>query len=140
MDSSDMAAYMRQRREGRRARLREMLGDACVQCGATEALDFDHIERSTKSFEISGRALDGPWARLLDEVAKCQLLCRPCHILKTSEEAAALPRVDYHGTEYGYVDHKCRCDLCYEARRQARIRRGDQQGLRKRGQYRSGVA
>jgi 5-methylcytosine-specific restriction endonuclease McrA len=63
-------------------RMREMLGGKCVRCGATSDLEFDHVDRHTKSFTIGSRAMSR-WDGLLVELAKCQLLCRPCHIEKT---------------------------------------------------------
>jgi 5-methylcytosine-specific restriction endonuclease McrA len=58
---------------------------ACVvDAGATEGLEFDHIDPSTKEFTISG--LSRAWDVLVTEAAKCQLLCRPCHVAKGAED------------------------------------------------------
>jgi len=40
-----------------------MLGGRCVRCGATEDLEFDHIDPSTKRFTISG-GLSKAWTDL----------------------------------------------------------------------------
>lgn len=123
-----MAKYMAERRRNRRKQLIEMLGGKCVRCGSTDNLEFDHIIPATKSFTISSaKALDGPWERLLEEAAKCQLLCSECHRRKTKEcgeTGGGHNRIDDHGTEAMY-QKGCRCDPCWQARRNARIRRGE---------------
>src|ERR1039458_4439369 len=80
-----MRKYMARRRAERLAKLRNLLGGYCVECGTTDDLEFDHADPETKSFEISSRALDGPWAALLAEAEKCELRCRPCHWKKSVE-------------------------------------------------------
>jgi 5-methylcytosine-specific restriction endonuclease McrA len=70
----------------RRARIIKYLGGCCAKCGATEELDVDHIDARTKSFKLSGGSLSCYWEDLLPELAKCQLLCRPCHVEKTALE------------------------------------------------------
>ena len=54
----------------------EMLGGKCVRCGATEDLEFDHIDPSAKSFGVCA-GLAKAWDVLVEEAAKCQLLCKP---------------------------------------------------------------
>ncbi|MGA9018167.1 MAG: HNH endonuclease signature motif containing protein [Candidatus Cybelea sp.] len=76
----------------RRAKAIAYLGGKCVQCGATEALDFDHIDPSTKSFKISNR-LNSRWSKVLAELKICQLLCRKCHVKKTELECPKAARV-----------------------------------------------
>jgi|SRR6185437_9146846 len=109
-----------------------LLGGACVQCGTTEDLEFDHIDPATKTFTITERIFR-TWDQLLPELAKCQLLCETCHAAKTNEhyklQAArrpprakqlALPvRVPSvaHGSAAMYNHYKCRCPACREAHR-----------------------
>jgi hypothetical protein len=128
MSSRNMAEYMAERRRNRRKQLIEMLGGVCVRCGKGEPLDFDHIIPETKLFNISSaKALDGPWERLLQEAAKCQLLCPECHRKKSKENGelgGGQNRIDDHGTEAMY-QKGCRCDFCRQARRDARVRRGE---------------
>lgn len=112
----DMAAYMKARREKRRAKLRWLLGGKCEQCGAEDAeLDFDHIDPSTKLSVISSPAyLDGPWQRLLKEASKCQLLCHAtCHVEKTRSE-----RQGEHG-EGKTGRRNCWCAVCAPLKREA---------------------
>lgn len=73
-------------RDERRQYLREYLGGKCVRCGATERLEFDHIIKETKSFTIGSSLTCFTIEELIEEVKKCQLLCRPCHIIKSDEE------------------------------------------------------
>lgn len=68
-----------------RAEAISILGGECVLCGSEEDLQFDHIIPSTKEAEMVTL-----WHRSknvwLAEVAKCQLLCEPCHREKTFGE------------------------------------------------------
>jgi hypothetical protein len=64
------------------------LDSGCVDCGYRKnpvALQFDHRDRSQKSFEI-GHALAYSWIRLLEEVSKCDVRCANCHVIKTYEQ------------------------------------------------------
>jgi len=83
------AAYMRgyigARRKYRRERLIEMLGGACVRCGATDDLEFDHIDPATKAFAV-GSDMSRAWSKLVEEALKCQLLCFECHVAKGRED------------------------------------------------------
>ncbi|QGJ93123.1 hypothetical protein SEA_CALM_111 [Mycobacterium phage Calm] len=99
--------YHRDYYKARVARLVEMLGGACVKCGATERLEFDHIDPSTKSFAITTRI---KWSdeTVLPELAKCQLLCADCHKAKT----VAASSVPHGGGKSGR--RNCKCALCRE--------------------------
>jgi len=110
-------------RDERRAWAREQFENTCQRCGVEGgAMDFDHIDPRTKSFDISQNLSTG-WDTFKLEVAKCQLLCRPCHITKTKEDReqglivwrsrTLSPSVC--GTPSRYSNHKCRCDACREA-------------------------
>jgi 5-methylcytosine-specific restriction endonuclease McrA len=111
--------YNKAWKQARRARLTEMLGGCCVRCGDMEDLEFDHIDPSTKVFAICA-GLSKAWDVLVEEAAKCQLLCKPCHVAKGAEDRPELQ----HGTYYVYWYWNCRCDLCKaaNARRSAVIR------------------
>lgn len=60
----------------------------CEMCGYNAhpaALDFDHIDRSTKAFDVSqflGRKSDED---IKLEIAKCRVLCANCHRIKSYE-------------------------------------------------------
>lgn len=72
----------RLRRRERRKILIEHLGGKCSGCGTTENLQFDHLDRTKKSFNI-GKCLDYSLEKLLPEIEKCQLLCYDCHEIKS---------------------------------------------------------
>ena len=64
----------------------DKLGGQCVSCGTTDNLEFDHINPLDKSFTISGYLASTNACELekvLEEVNKCQLLCKQCHRKKT---------------------------------------------------------
>lgn len=63
-------------------RLKKELGGKCVGCGTTHNLQFDHVDRTQKSFTISANR-DKLYELLLEEAKKCQLLCKECHKIKT---------------------------------------------------------
>tara|TARA_B100001059_G_C17294102_1_gene314193 strand:+ start:42 stop:491 length:450 start_codon:yes stop_codon:yes gene_type:complete len=63
----------------------EKLGGKCVKCGATERLEFDHIDPKNKSFEITRGLLMGDREKFQEELDKCQLLCYDCHLEKTKQ-------------------------------------------------------
>ena len=73
-------------RAERREILQNHLGGKCVRCGATERLEFDHILKETKSYTIGSNLTCFSIEELIEEANKCQLLCRPCHIIKSHEE------------------------------------------------------
>ena len=61
------------------------LGNKCARCGSTHNLQLDHIDPTTKKFEVSQK-LGGKLGLLWEEINKCQLLCQPCHKEKTKED------------------------------------------------------
>jgi len=71
---------------GRRLRLKKELvsikGGKCQICGYSRclvALDFHHIDGSTKAFELSQRDLTRRWMIIIAEAKKCLLICANCH-------------------------------------------------------------
>lgn len=110
--------YNKAYRRERRAALIEMLGAECVRCGATEDLQFDHIDPATKRFAI-GSSMSRAWAELVEEVLKTQLLCPPCHREKGAEDR---PEVEH--SFYRYLYYGCRCAVCRAANaaKSARLR------------------
>src|ERR1700712_2822234 len=99
--------YARAYHAKRRAPMIEYLGGACVECGATEGLQFDHIDPATKSFDI-GRNVTFNNPAVRAELDKCQLLCRPHHEAKSARERSGFT----HGTMTGWMTYKCRCEVC----------------------------
>jgi 5-methylcytosine-specific restriction endonuclease McrA len=85
MPYKDLKRQRAYQREWMARQRREYLATAggCVECGATENLHVDHIDRETK---VSHRIWS--WRKELRdaELAKCQILCAICHRAKTGEE------------------------------------------------------
>lgn len=83
-------AYMRKRYRTvypeRKAKALELLGGSCAQCGETSDLDFDHISPKTKTIEVTDLLDTHSWDSILQEMEKCQLLCKNCHKQKTRED------------------------------------------------------
>lgn len=83
----------------------------CRLCGSWQNPEVDHVDPATKAMPSSNI-----WSRRKEireaELAKCQVLCGPCHQSKTS---ATQKRPDIHGTLHMYHKRKCRCRLCKDA-------------------------
>lgn len=71
----------------RRAEYIIELGGECAHCGATERLQFDHIDWRTKSFPL-GKLMSVTQEKARKEIKKCQLLCHPCHVIKNRQDSA----------------------------------------------------
>lgn len=106
-----MRDYMTRRYHRRRDAAIEALGGRCVECGSREDLELDHVDPSTKSFEIGKILSTGSEAKVEAELAKCVLRCSSCHRTKTAMELDW----DRHGTYSSYRRRGCRCDACVEA-------------------------
>jgi len=128
------SAYMAKRYRRLRREAIEALGGKCVRCGATDGLEFDHVDPKSKKFEIASE-----WslsvATVKKELDKCQLLCSQCHIYKTTKEDKPGPIVREHGTYLKYDAEKCRCEQCKlayrEWKRAWRLRTGETKGTRR---------
>lgn len=84
----DQKAYQKRWIAQRRVQVLEILGNRCVMCGCTSSLQVDHIDPATKDACMKRPGTHGfkfgiAWAKILKEIEKCQLLCPPCHKLKT---------------------------------------------------------
>ena len=97
---------------------KSILGNKCVSCATTDRLQFDHIDPSTKLFDVTTRILYSK-KKLDAEVAKCQLLCISCHAKKTHKDNGHNLYEKGHGNVSYYLHEKCRCELCVEAHNEA---------------------
>ena len=114
---STMSEYAR-----RKQKIHDHLGGRCVVCGVSEGLNVDHIDASTKSFDVMSN-WSRSWATLRVELDKCQLLCIGHHKEKTKsskDHAGGRNRWSsiQHGKLHAYGKYKCRCDLCKAAKHQ----------------------
>lgn len=107
-----MKAYMLARYHRRRAEAIVTFGGKCSKCGSVDDLEFDHIERSSKTGEI-GKIWAYKKSRLSEELAKCQLLCGECHKTKTLIDLGLTAGKGNHGTISSY--RYCKCNLCRAA-------------------------
>jgi DNA-binding transcriptional ArsR family regulator len=85
-------AVVKRRRTVKRT-LVEEAGGACALCGynrSMAALQFHHLQRSTKAFSLSHRGVTLALSAARAEAAKCVLLCSNCH----AEVEAGVATVD----------------------------------------------
>jgi 5-methylcytosine-specific restriction endonuclease McrA len=99
-----MRAYQRQWVAARRAAF--FSGKTCATCGSTDKLELDHIDRTTK---VDHKVWSWSEVRRSEELAKCQVLCRPCHEIKSIRDRGL-----YEHNNHRY-SNGCRCDVCKEA-------------------------
>jgi len=55
---------------------------ACERCGFAHpaVIDFHHRNPTEKRSTVSAMVTNGfPWYRILEEIAKCEVLCANCH-------------------------------------------------------------
>jgi hypothetical protein len=122
---TNMALYMKNRREERRNHLITLAGGYCKCCGSTESLQFDHRDPTSKLFELCGPELDKSMELIMIEFAKCDLLCAICHLSKTLRNKETIvnrtPAQPFiHGTARTYLKQGCRCVICSNARKMHR--------------------
>lgn len=81
-------ARVRGYRDQNRPLIREYLrAHPCVDCGETDivVLDFDHRDPLVKAHNVMVLAMHKGWARVLAEIAKCDVRCANCHRRRTAE-------------------------------------------------------
>lgn len=69
------------KRKAHKLKCVEYKGNCCQQCGYNKclaALEFHHLDRTQKKFEIN-IAIKYKWELVLLELDKCVLLCANCH-------------------------------------------------------------
>ena len=62
----------------------------CTDCGETDpvVLEFDHL--GDKEFGIAQAVAYRSWQTILDEIAKCEVVCANCHRRRTARRRGAL--------------------------------------------------
>ena len=106
---------VRRRQDATTAFLRQLREVPCTDCGGRfegHQMDFDHRVPSQKRFNLcSGRASLKNREQLLEEAAKCDVVCANCHRLRTrrrhrqwlaSRTPSALPRTEIHRRRWRY--------------------------------------
>lgn len=77
---SDKARYERQT-----AVLRSLKDGPCVDCGIRYpyyVMQFDHV-KGVKKFDIGRGGVNRRLEVLMEEIAKCELVCANCHAVRT---------------------------------------------------------
>ena len=73
-----------ERKRVNRMTLIETLGGECVDCGATDDLEFDHKHGEEKLYNVS--QIMSSTTKVMAEGMKCELRCKSCHREKTNKE------------------------------------------------------
>lgn len=74
--------YVDKNRKEHKIKAINYLGGKCKKCGYNRcpiALEFHHLDPSQKIFSISQIPHTRSWARIQEEIDKCELLCSNCH-------------------------------------------------------------
>ena len=71
-------------RKRKSTRMRAAFGGCCGICGydrCEAALAFHHLDPTAKNFRLAATSVRAmSWARIVDELRKCVLLCHNCHM------------------------------------------------------------
>ena len=62
----------------------------CADCGETDpvVLEFDHLR--DKSFAVAAGLIDYGWKRILEEIAKGDVVCANCHRRRTARRRGSI--------------------------------------------------
>lgn len=104
--------YQLERYYQKKAWMVEYLGGKCSVCGSCDRLEIDHIDRTRKKYTLTG--IYDRTNVVLEELKKCQLLCRSCHQTKTIHEGGHRDR-SQHTMNNG--NGRCKCNECREINR-----------------------
>lgn len=77
----------------------------CTNCYSEIDLELDHVDPTKK---VSHNIWSWTEHRRNEELLKCQVLCRVCHMEKTIEQ---MGKAYEHGTGTEY-ERGCKCDSC----------------------------
>ena len=89
MSSAERDRKRTQKRQNILRRYKERYG--CSECRYKDhaaAIDFNHLDPSTKSFNLSdgNKLRKVSWQKVKEEARKCNLLCANCHRIHTYNE------------------------------------------------------
>lgn len=121
-----LSAYLKDRYGEQRRVFVAHLGGKCCKCNSMDGLIIDHVDPANKSFGISRLwGLDNI-PMVFEELKKCQLLCSRCNLEKTRTDLSKIskdrnsiriPDGHTHGSVYGWMKRKCKCEMCLSAKR-----------------------
>lgn len=97
-------AQTRGRRDDSRRQLQDFLrAHPCVDCGETNivVLEFDHVDPQKKAMDIGTMMGNRSWAKILDEIEKCEVRCANCHRLRTAVQRGWKHRLAEDRVLYG---------------------------------------
>lgn len=79
--------YKRVRKDNLKDWFKELKSGPCADCGNKfpfPCMDFDHRDGTTKTRNVAILVGDGySKTRILEEIAKCDLVCANCHRIRT---------------------------------------------------------
>jgi predicted HNH restriction endonuclease len=85
------------RRKEKQEKLYAMFDNACVDCGMTETrvgfFEFHHEDPAQKDREIGSMLNSASFDKVLEEVAKCVMLCPNCHKRRHLEDGMTLSKL-----------------------------------------------
>jgi hypothetical protein len=85
------ARRKRARAESRTRYLFEFFRDhPCADCGEKDplVLEFDHL--GDKRFEVTNQFASRNWREILNEIAKCEVVCANCHRRRTARRRGSI--------------------------------------------------
>jgi hypothetical protein len=89
------ASRARAKRKNRKRRLDKIkMWWGCADCGYREdprALQFDHRPGTVKTMNIGSVCGSMAWDAILAEIAKCDIVCANCHMIRTDERRTEAP-------------------------------------------------
>ena len=95
-----------------------IIGMKCTYCNSPENLEVDHIDPSTKLYNTAKIWSKKYRPLLLEELKKCQPLCKECHKIKSNKERSLNKKGTFkHGTFYSWMKAHCTCTICIETKR-----------------------
>ena len=80
--------------------IRKQKKGPCEDCGGTfppECMQFDHV-RGEKHYTVASMVANSE-AKILEEIAKCALVCANCHAIRTEAQRQANPSFNAKNTK-----------------------------------------
>jgi hypothetical protein len=103
-------AYSRKWRHQALKVLVDAMGGGCRVCGYNKclsALDFHHVDRSTKEVTVSSLMVKKGWKNLVLEARKCVLVCCRCHREIHHDLLCAPELLEYNIQDHLFGDNNC---------------------------------